>query len=154
MINRLWIISGLVTAVSLFAGGYWYGRNTASFGTKVVETARSYSRGAEKAEEQHKVVVTERTRTTKKPDGTIVTDVVAVKSVNDYHSSQSEREKAQETTKVTQANKLSDYSLGLTYRIQDKAYGAALGRRLVGPLWGEVQVNQHREVQLGLRIEF
>lgn len=160
---RLLIVKVLLTALCVFVIGYWAGSKYPLNGgstTKVEEASRSYSRGSERAEELHKVVVTERTRTTKKPDGTVVTDVVAIKAVNDYHSIQSEREKAQETIKVTQAtsknytHRLSIYMPPRYPVTSYKDIRVEVTQRLVGPVVIGLQVSLAGEVLIGLGIEF
>ncbi len=155
MLNRLWIISGLVTAVSLFAGGYWLGNSGHIFGQNSGQTTTQSSSVIEKklSRDEARHLVTDRVQTVTQPNGAVTVTKEHVTEASSNVMTEVGREKAQETTKVTQAN-LPNYSLGFTYRIQDKAYGASVGRRLVGPLWLEGHLTQKLEMQIGVRVEF
>lgn len=160
MLNRLWIISGLVTAVSIFAGGYWLGQTGGLFRAKVTETARSTvtERKLERDEQRHAVVVTERTRTTKKPDGTIVTDVIAIKAVKEQSISQNEHETVHETV-ITKTDNRPNWRVSVLmppkWPVTDyRDISVGVSRRVLGPVSIEAQVGLGGALLIGVGVEF
>lgn len=144
--NRLWIILGLVTATCCFAAGYWLADRKAPLEHTVFK-----DRVVVQHSEKHDDIVTVTERRVTKPSG-IVTETKTTqidKSVSIVTRSEHVKE-----TIVSKPQNAPQYALGLTYRPEDKAVGVTLGRRLLGPVWGELQVNQRREWQLGIRVEF
>lgn len=93
---------------------------------------------------------TVKTRTEKKPDGTVVVEKTKTKTKTTA-SAQEET-----TTKLTE-NALKGYSIAIHFEprldeiVIDSFY---LGRHLAGPIWAEIGVHTNQSLSLGVRGEF
>lgn len=156
MLNRLWIVSGLVTALCLFSFGYWTGKRGAFPATKVVETTASYSRGAERAEELHKVVVTE--RVTKLPSGATTAEKITETStsVAVEKSHESETKSTKTTQKVSpQPNWRVSVLMPPKWPVTDyHDVSVGVSRRVLGSVSIEAQVSGRGAVQVGIGVDF
>jgi len=82
---------------------------------------------------------------TKAPDGTVVTEtVVTDKSTAETNSATSK------AISVPAPNWL----VGATYAINSQSYGLAVQRRIAGPIFAHVSVEQSGAASIGLLIEF
>lgn len=148
-VTRLNITWGLLTALSLFVGGYWAGKQQAVATTKIEYRDRVVREMSQARED--KLTITE--RTIKRVNG----DTIVTKSIENV-AKVSEASKTLQERSLTETKSrpalLPQYSLGLNYRPTDRVYEVEVGRRLIGPVWGTAAVNQRLEWQLGVRVEF
>lgn len=134
-------VNKILLALAVLVGAYLAGRAHAPKPLTV-----------EKVVEVEKIVEVAKIVTKKeiiKPDGT----VIKVDKVEDKKVAKESKQEAIKTAPVP----LPDFRVGGTVQIgKDKpAYEIEIGRRLVGPVWGELEYDiTRREVSVGLSLEF
>jgi hypothetical protein len=162
--------------LALTTGGYIAGHHMAPTKTVTVSHTEYQDRIVEKQVIQFKDrIVTQiqhdqvtHTEWVKQPDGTTkvettVTDKSHDQSTTDTKMQDSKQTDSQVTnksdTKVTATYSKSNYGLQLNttfnaINIHPNSYSLELSRRLAGPLFVSVGTSTHRELSLGLRLEW
>lgn len=143
------VIGALTAIVIAGAVGFWYGSGQGKTVTVEKEVVRTETQWKD-----HIVTIVK----TVKPDGTI-----EEKTVTEEKEGTVKKEKDSVDTHVTPS--LAQYSLGVRYQSSyselvsrtltspGKGVEVSAGRRILGPLWGELGVGMER-VTLGIRYEF
>jgi hypothetical protein len=165
MSNRSFLVAAsLLAPVLIFSAGYFLGVRgqrteiKTEYKDRVVYQDRIVYRDRTKAETKVKERVIE------KPDGTRITE----KSASETKTAQTEGRRNTEVQRDVQTNssrsipsegRQSNYSASVhvdprtDFRVP-KNYSLGLGRRLIGPLWGEITGDAKGNFSLGLRIEW
>jgi N-acetylmuramoyl-L-alanine amidase CwlA len=158
MMNRLWIMSGLVTALSLFAGGYWTGKRSPAYDTKTVETTRSSAidRKLERDEQRHVTIVQD--KTVKLPNGTVVITKTTTKDESVTETVQAEHALTKETS-VTKIDNRRDWRVSVfmppTWPVTSYSdISVEVSRRVLGPVSVAAQVSGRGALLIGVGVEF
>lgn len=158
------IIVAFILACVLSFGAGWFSKKTESIPQVVTKTSEvSIDKTAETKKEIKQNVKT--TRTEKKPDGTVTTEVTESQT----QTAESIKEKIKEVTKekVVVQTKRGEYSLGVGasldltdgFKALQPTYHLSVGKRVVGDLWVEVGYGtkldfSRHEVLIMTRMEF